>query len=438
VKTVPIGSDGSFSLASVPSPSIYDLVVTKTGYASSVQRIDIGAGENRTGVQLTLSKGDGLISGSVASATGPLGGVTLTATSGQTTASTVSLTDTGIGTFTLRNLPTPATFTVVASKDGFASQTLTLTLAAGQKLTGVGITLSQSSGALKGVVTMLPSNARAPGVAVTLTDGLLTVQTATESTGDVGAWRVTGLPIPGTYTVTFSRSDLAPQTVSLSLDAAGNITPGSLGARITSDGVSVSLQSSTATVTGLVTQKGGGTVCNVSSNALGEATVTLQSGSSSYRVTSASVAPNCGKFRLEHLPPGTYTMTVTAGSGTSPNSQVITLQAGGTVNRSVVLSQPASMSGTVQCCTANPAVGAEPGLRANWHVFLYLQSQYPTQVAQSTTTDQGGAFTFKNIDAGKYILAAGPTADPANATNTTPVTVQPSDQLTGVKIMVSQ
>jgi hypothetical protein len=274
---------------------------------------------------------------------------------------------------------------------------------------------------------------------VTLTDGLLTVQTATESTGDVGAWRVSGLPIPGTYTVTFSRSDLASQTVSLSLDGAGNITPGSLGARITSDGVSVSLQSSTAVVTGTVSQAGGGTQCDKpKSTLLGEAAVVLQSGSSSYRVTSASAAPNCGRFRLEQLPPGTYTMTVSAGSGTTPNSQVITLQAGATVNRVVTLAQPASMSGTVQCCTPHPAQGAESGPRAGWTVFLYQQSQYPNQVTKTAVTNSAGAFAFSDIEAGKYVVAVGPTSDPANATNTKQVTIQPSQQVTGVLITVSQ
>jgi hypothetical protein len=298
------------------------------------------------------------------------------------------------------------------------------------------VTLNQSAGALTGVVTTVPGNARAPGVSVTVTNGVLTVQTATESTGNVGGWRVDGLPIPGTYTVTFTRSDLAAQTVSVSLDAAGHITPGSRGALITGSGISVGLQSSTAVVTGTVTQAGGGTVCDPSSDALGEATVTLQSGGSSFTVTTASVKPNCGRFRLEQIPPGTYTMTVTAGSGTSPSSRVITLRAGDELQRDVALPRPASLSGAVFFCAENCTQDKEP--RSGWSVFLYLQSQYPAQTVRTATTDASGTFTFDDIDAGKYVVATGPTSDPANATNTVLVTVQPSQQRTGVSLKVSQ
>lgn len=443
VKTVPIGSDGTFSLVAVPSPSIYQLVVTKTGYATSTQSIDIGAGENRTGVQLTLTKGDGLISGTVSSPTGTLPGATVTATEGQSTASTVSLTGAQPGTFTLRGLPTPATFTVSATKPGFATQTLSLTLAAGQKLTGVSISLGTSSGKLTGAVTQLPKDVPAGGVSVTVTDGLLTVQSVTESRVNVGHWEVDGLPVPGTYTVTFTRRDLASQTVSVSLDSSGNVTPGSQGARITGAGIAVSMQSSTATVFGKVRQVGGDTVCD-SGNGLGEANVTLNSGASSYTVVSASVPRgSCGLYRVEQVPPGTYTLTVTAGTGTSPSSAVIALKAGDAIRHDVLLARPASMTGAVQ-----QKVGGVEQRRCGWTVFLYRVAEYPGLVTKTTKTSGGcasgdvldpagaGTFTFNDIAAGKYIVATGPTSDPGTAATTRQVTVQPSQQLTGVTIEV--
>ena len=433
VRTVPIGSDGAFTIGDVPSPSIYELAVTKAGYATATVRVDLDAGERRHGVLITLSKGDGVISGTVTSTSGPLGGVTLTATSGQSSVTTVSATDGTVGSFTLRNLPTPATFTVTATMSGFATSTQTYSLAPGQKIPNVQITLSASSGALNGVVTTLPSGARAAGVNVTVTDGLLTVQTVTDATG---AWRVAGLPLPGTYTITFSRADLQSQTVSVALDAGGHVTPGSLGAAITPAGIATALQSSTSVVSGIITQPGGATNCPGSTK-LGEATVTLNSGSSTYTEVSASVpAALCGQYRFEHVPAGTYTITVSAGGGTTPASQVFTVVAGQPVTENIALTRPAVLAGTVRCCTS-PAT-PNPGARNGWTVFLYTQSQYPNVVSATyTTVAPNGSFRF-DVQAGNYVLATGPTNDPANIVATKSVTVAPSQQDTGEVILVNQ
>ena len=59
MQKVPVGADGTFTLTNVPSPNVYELVVTKTGYATSTLQLDVAGGEARTGVELTLRKGDG-------------------------------------------------------------------------------------------------------------------------------------------------------------------------------------------------------------------------------------------------------------------------------------------------------------------------------------------------------------------------------------------
>ena len=92
VRTVPIGADGTFEVADLPSPAVYDLVVAKAGFASAVQRVDVAAGEDRSGIQLSLLTGDGSIAGSVSGAAGPVGGATVVATAGQVVVETVSLT----------------------------------------------------------------------------------------------------------------------------------------------------------------------------------------------------------------------------------------------------------------------------------------------------------------------------------------------------------
>ncbi len=423
VRTVPVGSDGQFSIADVPSPSVYDLVVVKPGYANDVQRVDLGGGEDRKGVQLRLRKGDGVISGQVNGPSGPLGGATITATSGTTVARTVSLTQDKVGSFSLLSLPTPASFTVVVSKPGYASQTVTMALSAGQKLTGVAVSLGQSAGVLSGKVSVLPSGNPAQGVTVTVTNGALTVQTVTQSTGNVGGWTVGGLTIPSTYTVTFSRPDLAGQTVSVSLDQAGHITPGSQGARITSDGIAVSMQSSTAVVRGTVSQRGAVSGQGAGRPApTGEVQINLVSGTSSFAVTSASKPDNrLGRFEIGGVPPGTYTLSVNR-RGTSPTSTIITLGAGEVRVYNPVLAAPAQISGVVAT--------ADGQLRPGWQVHLYLASPYPTVIARTATTDGAGRYVLPDVDAPQsYVIEARPTASAAPQGSVTHE-IDASEQLT--------
>ncbi|MFL6162092.1 MAG: carboxypeptidase regulatory-like domain-containing protein [Jatrophihabitantaceae bacterium] len=404
VRTVPVGSDGLFTITGVPSPSVYDLVVTKTGYANDVQRVDLGGGENRTGVDLRLRKGDGLISGQVNGPAGGLGGATITATAGGSVARTVSLTQDRPGSFTLLSLPTPASFTVVVSKPGFASQTLTVTLAAGQKLTGLAVSLGASAGDLSGTVRLLPSGNPGSGVTVTITNGVLTVQTVTQSTGDVGSWTVGGLALPSTYTVTFTRADLAAQTVSVSLDQFGVITPGSQGALITSDGIAVSMRSATAVVRGTVSQRTAAT----GSEAVhaGEVQISLVSGTSNFAVTSASKPDaRLGQFEIDGVPPGTYTLSVNR-RGTRPTSTIVTLAAGQLKVVNPLLAAPAQISGLVS--------GTDGQARPGWQVLLYLANQYPTVVARTVTTDSTGHYLLSDVDAPEsYVIEARPTLSAA-------------------------
>jgi hypothetical protein len=402
VMSVPVGSDGTFTLTDVPSPSVYDLVVTKQGYATTSQRIDVAAGEERAGVELNLREGDGLISGVISAGEGPVGGATITATSGTTTVTTQSVTEGDVGSFTLRGLPTPASFTVVASLPDFASQTLTLSLADGQRLTGVALTLGKASGTLAGDVTVAPDDAAGEGVVVTVTDGAQTVRTATQSTdqaprsrpgsrqpaGRAGSWSVSGLAIPGTYTVTFSRNDLSPQTLSVVLDSAGTVTSGASGTGNRAGRIDVTMQPSTAVLEGQVTQRlgTGGT------SPAGEVLVTLTSGAATYTATTARVpAASAGRYRIEGIPPGTYTVS-TSRSGVTPSSTILELSAGEVRSYPVELAAAASISGVVVREDGTP-------VPAGWVVELFRSADYPTDAYLTTTTAADGSFVFPDVDA---------------------------------------
>jgi hypothetical protein len=384
VQTLPIGADGSFSVANLPSPAVYDLTVSKAGYATATQRIDLSGGENRQGVQLRLRTGDGLISGTVTGPDGPMKGAVVTATTGKTVVTTVSLTEGAVGTFTLRGLVTPGSYTVSVTAPNFTTTSSTLTLAAGQKLTGVQLAMARSSGSLTGLVTLLPAGTPAPGVSVTITTGATTVTTVTQSTGSIGAWTVAGLPVPGAYTVTFSRPDLQSQTVAVSLDASGRLTGGS---GTSTGGIAVGMRSASAVINGTVTQR----ATNGTTQRVGEAVITLSSGTNTYTVTSASLpSSSLGRYEITGITPGTYTLSANR-PGTSPTTVIVTVTAGQVLQYDPVMIPPAAITGHVKDRNGATVLGLQ--------VDLYQASRYPATVYRSTTTDLTGAYSFPDVDA---------------------------------------
>ncbi|MDQ2623958.1 MAG: carboxypeptidase-like regulatory domain-containing protein, partial [Actinomycetota bacterium] len=392
IRSVPVASDGAFELTDIPSPAVYDVVVTKQGFSTNVQRLDVSAGESRLGVELPLVLGDGTISGQVLGAEGPLGRASVVAVSGSTRVETVSLTaELGDeGAFALRGLPTPGTYTVVVTAESYSAATLTFSLSAAQQLTGVDVVLGRDRGSLAGRVSVAGSG-DGGGVNVTISDGAATVQTVTRSTSPVGAWEVAGLAVPGTYTLTFDRADLEQQVLSVSLDAFGEVIAGAPSA----SEVDATMRSATAVLEGTVTQTlGDGSPPERAGNVI----VTLSSGSAEWRVTTASTpAGKRGSYRIEHLPPGTYTLSF-ARPGTRATSQIVVLSAGQELEQDAELVAPARVRGTVTQ-NGSALVGRL--------VLLYRAAAYGTAVGpvRQMVTNGDGEFDFLDVDApDNYIL----------------------------------
>ncbi|MCC2315941.1 carboxypeptidase-like regulatory domain-containing protein [Cellulomonas xiejunii] len=387
VRTVPVGEDGTFEIADVPSPAVYDLVVAKTGYATHVQRVDVAAGESRSGLELPLLLGDGTISGTVSGGGGPLGGASVVASSATVRVETVSLTTDVVGSFVLRGLPTPGTYTVVVGADGRAPSTLTLTLGEGQQLTGVDVVLGDAEGTLAGAVTVPQGDPG--GVEVTVTDGASTWRTAARSGS--GTWRLAGVPVPGTYTVTFARADLQSQVLSVSVDGFGRVTSGAASAA----GLDVSMRQATGTLSGTVRQQDAAGAPVPAGNVV----VQVASGTVTRSVTTASTpAGTVGQYAVEALPPGTYTVTFTR-AGTRPVAQIVVVQAGQDATLSPVLVRPAGVRGTVTRAGGTVVGGAT--------VRLFRAVDYGLAGAQAvatTTSDASGAYAFDDVDAPQNYL----------------------------------
>ncbi|MEY2420305.1 MAG: hypothetical protein QOI95_372 [Acidimicrobiaceae bacterium] len=398
VSSTAIAADGAFVLDKIPSPSVYDLVVQKDGFATEVQRVNLSAGEERSGIEVLLRKGDGLIQGKVFDASGVLGGATITASDGKSTSATVSLTQDDVGSFTLRSLPTPATLTLLVSKAAFATQSLTLTLAPGQQLTGVVVTLSGGAGSISGTVFLANGGAPAGGVGVQISNGSITLQTVTLSIGSVGAYHVTGLPVPSTYTITFSRPDLASITQAVDLDPFGQRDL---------NNVNASMPDATGSVFGLVTEVGSGTP-------IGEVDVQLSDGTTTFRTKTASL-PEPGNYVIGGVKPGTYTLTFNR-RGATPVSVIVSIGAGQPFPLNAEVGIPAAIIGSVDFIDNLNVNQPLP----NAEVRLFVLSQYPNTVLSKTTTGPDGSFSFTDLVAPEsYILEfAYPPGAPAQTTRT--------------------
>ena len=228
------------------------------------------------------------------------------------------------------------------------------------------------------------------GVNVTVSNGVLTIATVTQTTGDVGFWSVQGLSVPSTYTVTFSRDDLSAQTLSVSIDAFGTATMAvSPGATVSTAGISIDLNPATATLGGTTKELR----ADGSRAAVGEVEVSLSSGSTAYVQTSASVpASALGSYQFDHLPPGTYTVTVSR-KGTRPTTSLVTLSAGEARSIDLVLGALVSICGKV----TSTATGTPP--LPNLQVTLYRAADYPKQSEATTTTSSTGEYCFSQLDA---------------------------------------
>lgn len=400
------GGDGTFLLPKVPAPASYELVVFKEGFATEKRVVNLAAAEEKTGVEVILRKGDGLIGGQVSDASGPLGGVTITASNATNESSTITLTSGNVGSYTLRNLPTPGTYTLAFAKDGYATENLSVTLEQGEQLVGADIVLVQGTGSIAGTVQR---SGVGPVGGVTVSVGVAdaTITTETLSVGDVGSYLLTGLPVPGTYTVTFSGRGLATQVRSIDLDPRGN-------ANLT--GVDATMTAATAQVTGTVTDESGPAT---------DVTVVLSDGTDTWTTRSADVP--AGSYLVRDVDPGTYTLTFSR-DGSEPRSVLLSLAAGEVRTVNVALAPRASVSGTVLRKTGTTTTAPLPGA----FVVAYRVSEFPAVVAAQAITDASGKYRLGNLSAPEtYIIEFRP-PDGAVAKASQQLTLQAGQQRTGL------
>ncbi len=309
---------GTYRFVGLPTPATYRIRVSAPGFTTQERQEVVRAGGDLAVNTVNLLAAAGTIAGSVVDAAGtPLGEVRVSTTIEGTETATVTPTAGQIGTFLLADLPTPGTYLVTVAKEGYASEVLAVRLGPGEQVGNVAVRLTSASGSLGGVVTGPDGNGLG-GVRVAVIGGPGDLATTTFTSGQVGGYRLSGLPLPSSVTLAFSLPGYRTETLLVTVD------------RSAPDGVAdVRLVPEVGRLTGRVLGGGG--------SGVGSATVTVSDGATSRSVLTATVPEAArGAFALDGLAPGTYTLRVAA-----PQYQdqaiLVTVTAGGTAERVVTL-----------------------------------------------------------------------------------------------------
>jgi len=398
VATATLGPDGSFVLEDVPSPGAYQMVIEKPGFATETRGVVLEPGKPLDGVEVTLRPGNGIIDGTVAGPAGPLGGATIVASDGTNEVETVSLTEGTVGTFVLRNLATPGQYTVTISRDGFAPEARTVSLDENQGSASFSARLLPATGSVQGraLVNGLPAR----GLDVAISGGEENHTTSVISQGASAAtYSFSGLPAPGTYTLTFSGLHVIPQVRVVDLDP----TTGTENAV----GVDVSLSPERTTVRGLVR--------DVDGSPSAQATVVLSDGAES--VTLLTADDPIGEFEFSDIAPGAYTLTA---SRLGTEAVVVLVNVSATTPTpplDLQLGAQASLTGLV--------TGFDPTLN-QVTVKLFEPSLFPVLPITDVQTDTTGNYEFTALNAPtSYVVAVYASPDAADPLDSVVVITEP-------------
>ena len=410
VQRAEVAPDGTFLFPEVPSPAIYELQISKPGFTAEPRPVRLAGGEAAQGIEIILREGNGTISGAVLGPAGPLGNVTIEATDGVASISTVSLTTGDLGAFTLRDLPTPGTYTVTFSREGFATESLSIALNEIVTVEDVSVRLVPAEGTIEGIVRSADGSALG-GATITVSGGEVSRTTTSASVDIPGSYRLDELPTPGTYTVTFSAPGYISQTRAVDLESVAGTS-----AAVAIDAV---LVRSVAEVTGTVTAAG---------VEVALARVTVTNGVTTYTTITAN--DPSGVYHLAGIPAGVYTLTVER-TGSATASRLISLDAGDVLDLDIALEPQASISGIIYDDN-----DGSPIPRAGALVELHLVDTFPGAAPVATTTaGDDGSYTFLGLEApDSYVVAVVAGQNDPTLIASTLVALLPGQQVTDADV----
>jgi len=310
-RTTTTGPDGNWVLDGLPSPATYRITYRAEGFDAVELTQPVSGGATLAVNTATLPAAPGTISGQVVNRSGSvLGGVAVVLTRGTLEIATTTPTSGEVGFFELPELPTPATYLVTFTLDGYASETIAVRLGPGQVRDDLVVVLPEAFGSVSGVLTNATSGAALGGATVTVSGGGLVLQTETLTSGTVGGYRIAGLPVPGSYAVTFDLEGFGRQTIQVDLSRSDP--------DVSRD---VALGVGLGRVVGVVRDGGTG---------LGNVVVRITDGGGFTLETLTATAPagSVGSYAFGGLPRGSYTVTATRVGSPSTVVGVLSIDVG--------------------------------------------------------------------------------------------------------------
>jgi Carboxypeptidase regulatory-like domain/PEGA domain len=300
-KTPTVGATGTWEVSGLSTPDTYLVTAKAPGYAAQTTLVTLAAGGKKKDVALTLSAGEGTITGTVTTAANGsgVGGIKVTASSGKTSLSATTTTVSPIGSYSLPNLAIPGTYTLTVSGPGWVTQTQQVHLTGNPVVNAV---LTPTAGDVNGVASSSQGGGLA-GAGAILADDKNTFKTLTESAAPVGGFDFGQIPA-GQYVLTIEdfgyTTTSAQVTVTDGNTQTVNLTLPFVGAT----------NQDTATVQGSVSDV-------LNATAIAGATITLDGNSKVVATTGTD-----GTYQIPNVAPGVHTVTATAKGFESGSVQV--------------------------------------------------------------------------------------------------------------------
>lgn len=312
------GSDGSYQISGLPVGN-YIITVTAASYQTVTIGVSVLAGETVT-QNLSLSPNAGQLTGHVqdTNTSQPIANALINVL--QNNIIIASVLTNSQGDYLIQNLAV-GTFTVRISATNFETSIQTATIVSNQT-TNLYASLQANPGALQGIITDVSTSQPLANINVQVFQGLMLIaETITDSTGQ---YTITGLA-SGTYTVNVGGQGFAISTAT-TIILSNQTTP-----------LNFTLTTLQGSVSGIISEAGTG-------NRILGAHIDIFSGATLIAFSATDVN---GLYTFSLLPPGTYTLRVSADNYQTLTTQITVVDGEITVQDLLLDPLPGSISGQV-------------------------------------------------------------------------------------------